>query len=66
MHKADSASFSAVLESNGPYKAPSFLRMTRGAILLALFYRALCWATILYLSGRLAQLNRIMAGWPLG
>ena len=35
--------------------------MVRGAILPALFYGAQCWAAILSLSGRLAQLDRVLA-----
>ena len=38
-----------------------FLRMVRGAIIPALFCGAPCWASILCLSGRLAQLDRVLA-----
>ena len=40
---------------------PWFLRMVRGAILPALFYGAPCWAAVLSSSGRLAQLDGVLA-----
>ena len=40
---------------------PWFLRMVRGAILPALFYGAPCWASVLCSSGRIAQLDGVLA-----
>ena len=40
---------------------PWFLRVVRGAILPTLFYGAPCWAAVLSSSGRLAQLDGVLA-----
>ena len=60
MPGADYASFNAV---SGPSGActPRFLRMVRGAIIPTLFYGAPCWASVLCLSGCIAQLDGVLA-----
>ena len=61
MPGAACGSFSTVSGPSGACTPPWFLRMVRGAILPALFYRAPCWASVLCSSGRIAQLDGVLA-----
>ena len=58
---ANYGSFGAVLVLSGESTPLWFLRMVWGAIIPALFYGAPCWASVLCSSGRLAQLDRVLA-----